>query len=151
MRAGCAANRLCCRAIYIYGTHFPSQGHTGVIPSSTLHDTPSFVLTIEMHGVLLKLLLDRGVDVAVTDRDATTALHRAVPNHGPYSPPPEGNLVAVKLLLAKGADATAQDSEGETALHRAAYSGNHLILCLLLDTGADLEARKNDGRTALLT
>ncbi|RYP18613.1 hypothetical protein DL765_003820 [Monosporascus sp. GIB2] len=92
---------------------------------------------------MVKLLLDRGADVAVTDKDGWTPLIAASS---------KGYVDIVRLLLAtSGVNADLKDSEsGQTPLSWAAANGCEAVVQLLLDTGkVDTDSRDNNGRTPL--
>ena len=107
----------------------------------------------------VRALLERQVDVNVTETDGTTALHWAA-----Y----KGDLETARVLLAAGADAGAAnrygvtplallgdrdvnraDDRGYTALHGAALRGANPIVDFLPERGADLLAESNEGWTPL--
>jgi len=128
---------------------------------------------------IVNLLLEKGVDVNITDRYNNTALLTAVKN---------GKQGVVKLLLEKGADinkannfggtilmsainyseeevieillaydeegvrvdVNARNYNGETALIRAVENGNSEIVTTLVQAGADMNIRDNYGNTPLI-
>ena len=98
------------------------------------------------HGdqALVRLLIERGVDVNAKGVDGTTALHHAVN---------ADHLTIADLLLRAGADAAAGDRYGVTPLYLACLNGNAEMIQRLLDAGADPnigdatgETRVDDGR-----
>jgi ankyrin repeat protein len=92
---------------------------------------------------VVKLLLDRGVDVNVQINGSDSPLMAAV------GPPSETQTEIVKLLLDHGADVHARDRDGWTALMHAARNGNGEAVKLLLARGAEIEAKANEGQTAV--
>ena len=95
---------------------------------------------------IVNLLLEKGVDVNITDRYNNTALLTAVKN---------GKHDVVKLLLEKGADINKANNVGETILMGAInYSEEEVIEILLAydeeGVRVDVNARNNDGETALI-
>ena len=99
------------------------------------------VETGDVDGV--KLLLDRGADVAVADKDGWTPLIAASSM---------GHVDMVRLLLATtGVDVDLKDSKsGQTPLSWAAANGCEAVVQLLLDTGkVDTNSRDENGRTPL--
>jgi len=124
----------------------------------------------------LRTLVQRKVDVNVTQPDGTTALHWAAAwnnedavslliragadakarNRYGATPLSEavtaGSAAMVETLLKAGADAkTLTTEDGETVLMTAARAGNTGVVRLLLDRGADVNAReKYKGQTALM-
>lgn len=102
------------------------------------------------HECIVKVLLDRGVDVNIsgdmcgmlmlkyTSSDGTTcggwcgnALQAASRN---------GHQGVVQILLDRGADVNAVGGEYETALHAASAHGHVTVVQMLLDWGADINA-----------
>jgi ankyrin repeat protein len=92
------------------------------------------------HEEVVRLLLDRGADVAAKTEYGWTALHWAAES---------GHEAVMRLLLDQGADIAAKDERGRTALHWAAENGHEAVVRLLLDQGADIAAKDGEGRTAL--
>jgi TPR repeat protein len=97
------------------------------------------------HLEMVKLLLDRGVQVDATGNDSqgkseATALNLAAQ---------EGQTAVVQLLLERGARVDARDPDGETALHAAAQRGEVETMELLMARGANMNAIDDRGRTPL--
>ncbi len=88
-----------------------------------------------------RALLSERVDLGVTQRDGTTALHWAV-----YY----GNEDIVNRLIAMGADPSARNDYGATPLSQAAITGNPRIIQALLEAGADPNEPNADGQTPLM-
>ena len=90
---------------------------------------------------VVKLLLDKGVEVDVTSYNRLTPLHMATR--------PE----AAELLLDRGADVGAVASTGATPLHIAAErcwpDESPETVALLIERGADVAARDSAGRTPM--
>lgn len=80
------------------------------------------------HLRILKLLIERGADVNVTDWHGNTPLINAA-----YF----GHMDVVKALLEKGANVNTISKEGTTALIAAIYSGKEPLINYLLSFGAD--------------
>ena len=89
---------------------------------------------------LMKLLLDKGADIAVASSAQWTLLHAAAQN---------GHSEIVKFLLDKGADIAMTDSTGWTPLHAATQNGHSEIVKLLLDKRADIGVADSTGWTPL--
>lgn len=123
----------------------------------------------------IRLLLESGANIAITDEGGRTALHYAAET---------GAVRAIALLLDAGSNAATEDNWGLSALtyaiqhrqlgvieylthpgmdsrllqgaecaplHMAAATGQVWVLERLLDRGADVNAvQKSDGRTALM-
>ncbi|KAL2009325.1 hypothetical protein VTN00DRAFT_7519 [Thermoascus crustaceus] len=88
---------------------------------------------------VVKILIDRGADVAAEGPDRQTALHLAVEN---------GHRETINLLVEASANLSARNKHGQTPLHIAALAGYTDIESLALK-GADLEVRQKDGQTIL--
>lgn len=87
---------------------------------------------------IVAYLLKQGIDVNVTDRLASTPLHRAVSARNAED--------ITRLLLQFGARPDARDHNLFTALHRPVEPG---VAFLLLQAGADASAKTAYGRDAL--
>ena len=83
---------------------------------------------------LVKLLLDKGADIKLTDDGGDTALMEAASSDDPQ------NKIIVRLLLERGADVQAG---GNRALLNAAKEGGPEVVQLLLKKGADPNARNS--------
>ena len=99
----------------------------------------------EASVLVAQLLLRRGVDVNVRDKDRRTPLHVAS-NYG--------ELEIVRLLLDHDADANAKDADGESPLHSVSSSthkpqDNVHTARLLLGRGGNVNARSKKQRTPL--
>ena len=101
---------------------------------------PLFYAALQGHEAVVRLLLDRGADIATQDKDGWTALNVAARR---------GHKAVVRLLLDRGADVNAQNEDGWTALQDAARPGHEAVVRLLLDRGADVTAQDKYGSTAL--
>ena len=92
------------------------------------------------HAKMVKLLLEKGADLAAADNDGQTPLHSAAS---------EGHTKVVSFLLEKGADLAIVDNDRQTPLHLAARDDEVEVVNLLLEKGADLSVVDNDGQTPL--
>jgi ankyrin repeat protein len=109
--------------------------------------------------VLMRLLLRHGADVALTQRNGSTALMIAAGlgwrfsgNSTPYGDRGSESdaAEAIGICLAHGADINARNANGDTALHAAvAGRGSEPLVRALLDEGADPHARNGRGQTPL--
>ncbi|XP_064106074.1 protein phosphatase 1 regulatory subunit 12A-like [Macrobrachium nipponense] len=102
--------------------------------------------------LVLRKLLQHGVDVAVTDHDGRQPLLWAAsaevrPSHV-YCP--SGSADAILALVNAGASVSAEDKDGLTALHCAASRGHLDCLdCLLSLCGAEVDTLDSNGCTPL--
>ena len=94
---------------------------------------------------VLRLLLDRGADVAAPARNKlrVTALHSAVATD---AAPVDHEIV--RMLLEAGAPVNVPHLGGGTPLHTAAFVGDPTVVRLLLERGTDPSMRRDDGKTA---
>jgi ankyrin repeat protein len=99
----------------------------------------------------MHLLLDKGADPKLANKDGLTALLVAagVSWADKVKSTEEQALAAVKLCVELGMDVNASTDRGETALHGAALRGANTIITYLVDKGAKLDAKNKQGFTAL--
>ncbi|MBA2476856.1 MAG: ankyrin repeat domain-containing protein [Actinobacteria bacterium] len=90
----------------------------------------------------VRLLLERGADVAAAARNAMAVM----PLHAAAARSENG---IARLLLDAGAPVDAEQTGGYTPLHAAAANGNVELVRLLLERGADASHATAGGRTAL--
>lgn len=125
------------------------------------------------HSDVVELLLSRGANPDIANRNRATPLHTAcikgqggcvelllsagasagaqagngaTPLHATCL---EGHAVCTQLILQAGADCNAVDAGGSTPLHCASMLGFGRCLELLVDAGADVNARDASGATPL--
>ena len=89
---------------------------------------------------IVELLLIRGADPSIRDRNGDTPLHDAASSR---------NFEEMKLLLDNGADPNIQNKVGKTALHHTVERSLKKASKLLLENGADPNIRNKDGNTPL--
>ena len=110
--------------------------------AATARDLPLVEAARAADADAVRALLERQVDVNVTETDGTTALHWAA-----Y----QGDIETARMLLTAGADAGAANRYGVTPLVLAAGRGNAPIVDALLDAGADPNTSLPEGETVLMT
>ncbi len=95
------------------------------------YDPPLISATVILNELdIIKIILDKGADVNVTDEKGNTALCKTAAN---------GNYDKVQLLLDSGADLQHQNPQGRSALLEAVAGGNYKIASLLIEKGADMD------------
>lgn len=99
--------------------------------------TPLLVAS-ELDFDMVKLLVNHGAKVNVSDRDGITPLMRAVTLR---------DLRMVQLLLDAGAQINVKDNRGHTALTHAVLRSDAAILKLLIDRGAGVDVVAAIGTT----
>lgn len=122
---------------------------------------------------VIRLLVERGADVAAQDHDGLTPLHLAsswghmdlayllvergacVTAQGKHGLTPlhlalqRGYVEVARFLVERGADATALHNSGLTPLHLASLLGDMELVQFILGHGADVTARNKEGLTPL--
>jgi len=115
-------------------------GQTALIRAAQSADVP-----------LMRLLLSKGADPAITTLNGTTPLMAAAGVNWvvaqTYSESPARWLEAVRLCLEVGGDVNAVNEMGLTAVHGAANRGSDDIIELLARRGARLDIADKEGRT----
>jgi ankyrin repeat protein len=117
--------------------------------------------------VLIKYLLEHGMDPNLPNEVGETALHRVMHRvsgsliHDPNDPRivseatranqtcRRARLALIDLLLQHGANINQQDERGYTPLHEAAALNEEEAVKLLVERGAAINAKTNEGRTVL--
>ena len=88
----------------------------------------------------INLILDKGVDVNISNSEGDTPLHYACI---------KGHKEVAMALVDRGADVHARDVVQLTPLHFACINGNMELAMALVDRGADVHARDGAQRTSL--
>lgn len=92
------------------------------------------------HVEVVKILLDKGAKLDMTDQYRQTALaYAAMADSGEI----------ITLLVSKGADINEKNDVGTTAIMAAAAKNNVAALRKLIDLGADVNAKDSSGKTVL--
>lgn len=113
---------------------FSRTGATPFLMASATADVP-----------YMRLLIDRGADTSLANKDNCTPLMVAcgIGVGGSAANEVAGTepevLEAAKLLLERGADVNATDANGETAMHGAAYKNLPQVVQFLADHGAKID------------
>ncbi|XP_046569741.1 ankyrin repeat and KH domain-containing protein mask-like [Haliotis rubra] len=90
--------------------------------------TPVMEAALGGHREVMELLLSRGADVSLVDKDGNNTLHLAC--HG-------GDVGAVELILSQDVvDVNARNNRGQTAADMARGRGQHQLADLLVSCGA---------------
>lgn len=109
---------------------------TDVLESVSLH-----VAASRGNYDLVRVLLDRGINIDAQDSRGFTALHLAAMY---------GHEYTAALLLLRHADVNPKDRWGYTPLHAAGVAGEWRTVRVLVQYGgADIEATENTGKTPL--
>ncbi len=114
------------------GVNFDVKAPDGRVP--VIHAAWSRKLPV------LKLIVEKGVDINRTDFDDATVLHAAARM---------SDFSAVEYLLANGAKISVVDVRGRTPLHAAAAFGDIQSADVLISHGVDVNAKDYEGQTAL--
>ena len=102
-------------------------------------NTPLHYAVIANQQQAVLLLLENGVDAAISNANGATALHAAVKS---------GNVDALAVLIDK-ININAQDKNGNTPLHYAVFANQQQAVLLLLENGADATISNANGKTPL--
>ncbi len=118
---------------------------------SRLGQTALFPAAFRGHNKVVEVLLRRGADVRVRDKDGRTPLLYLASEKEKA----KWNMDTMRLLIDGGANLEARDNIGRTALLWAATNGNLQLVEALFDGSlgrhaiADVSAANNRGRSAL--
>ncbi|XP_048254635.1 serine/threonine-protein phosphatase 6 regulatory ankyrin repeat subunit C-like, partial [Haliotis rufescens] len=104
------------------------------------HTSYRYVTKRKKKKSIVKLLIDKGSNPCMRDKQGRTALHYAAER---------GCSDSFHLLLGNNPMPFIKDEQGRTPLHCAAAKGSRDNVELLLDKGADLCAKDQQGRTPL--
>ncbi|KAK2807126.1 hypothetical protein FQN51_004740 [Onygenales sp. PD_10] len=110
-------------AIYIGDTNFDETAHAG-------------------HEAVLKLLIDRGVELSTADRNGATALHQLCRKIGTIYER------MVHTIVRAGADVSAATLDGHTPLYLSAAAGSGRTVEILVNAGASAPIASPDGSPA---
>jgi len=125
----------------------PYQGHAGKIPTRLTEKSYREPSIYELFHAIqngdfssVRELIDKGVDVNVTDTDGWAPIHYATS---------KGLTKIIQILVEKGADPNKRTREGWTPLHLAVVYDKHDVAVLLLQKGADPNLQDSKGKTPL--
>ncbi|RKK88949.1 hypothetical protein BFJ71_g12649 [Fusarium oxysporum] len=108
--------------------------------ASSLGRIPLDIACADGSNDFVALLLSKGADFAMTNKNGWTPLNSASIN---------GHAEVVKMLLEKGADFTTADDNGWAPLNAASSGGHAEVVKMLLEKGADITAASKNGWTPL--
>lgn len=104
-------------------------------------NTKILMLVISKKNInLLRLILEKGIDINTRDDQGDTLLMNAVK---------EGNKEITKLLISEGADVKAKTENGFTALIYASLHGNLEMIDILVDK-SNIDETNSSGKSALM-
>ncbi|CAM9535304.1 unnamed protein product [Ectocarpus sp. 8 AP-2014] len=103
--------------------------------------TPLMMAAFKGYSHIAKMLIKKGANVSMADKQGFTALH--------FCCAQEGDDAIVKLLAKAGADFDAKTPEGDTPLHRATHHGDSKVVRALIEAGANPDSQLPNGGTAL--
>uniref|UniRef100_A0A8C2ZAN1 Euchromatic histone-lysine N-methyltransferase 2 n=1 Tax=Cyclopterus lumpus TaxID=8103 RepID=A0A8C2ZAN1_CYCLU len=102
--------------------------------------TPIIWSAEHKHVDVIKVLLNRGADVTISDKELNVCLHWAA-----YA----GNVDIAELVLNSGCSLASVNMHGDTPLHIAAREGYLECVTLFLSRGADIDIMNREGDTPL--
>lgn len=117
-----------------------------VLAAASNGDTLLHYAAYEGDPVVLRQLLDYGVDSSVARKDGSSPLIVLFRDCGTAK---DGFLDCAKLLINHGAHVSGADREGYTPLHRALSRHGPESIKLLLNHGADVAPANSRGKTPL--
>ncbi len=128
-------------------------------PFSMVGATPFLLAAASADVEMMKLLLNTGADLTITNVEGITPLIAAAQFActGTCAYQEGGNvgnsegiakaLVAVKALVEMGTDLNETDEDGNTAMHLAAFTGSDSVIQYLADMGAPVDVQNKTGET----
>ncbi|XP_077362134.1 histone-lysine N-methyltransferase EHMT2 isoform X2 [Festucalex cinctus] len=102
--------------------------------------TPIIWAAEHKHVEVIKVLLNRGADVTINDKELNVCLHWAA-----YA----GNVDIAEMVLNAGCSLASVNVHGDTPLHIAAREGYLDCVTLFLSRGADIDTINREGDTPL--
>nr|XP_061808338.1 histone-lysine N-methyltransferase EHMT2-like [Nerophis lumbriciformis] len=102
--------------------------------------TPIIWAAEHKHVEVIKVLLNRGADVTINDKELNVCLHWAA-----YA----GNVDIAEMVLNAGCSLASVNVHGDTPLHIAAREGYLECVTLFLSRGADIDIINREGDTPL--
>jgi uncharacterized protein len=114
--------------------------------------TPFYLASLVGDVEVMRVLLAKGADPAITANDGTTALMVAggIAHADNESTVPESDrLAAVKLTIELGHDVDAVNRGGFSVVHAAAFAGLDTVIQYVADRGAKLSEVARNGQTPL--
>ena len=128
--------------------HLLEHGADIEVEANTEHSTPLHLASYWGGFRVAGLLLNRGVNINVRDKNYRTPLHEALTDlrNGDAA---DYYVGAVRFLLDHGADVDAEDNNRSTPLHVISKYGNVKAARLLLEHGASVDALDSNHSTPL--
>ncbi|KAK4234503.1 ankyrin repeat-containing domain protein [Achaetomium macrosporum] len=121
--------------------YFLGEGKADINIVGGIYGTALHAACLQGNPDMIRLLLDKGADITITDEIGRHPLHFAALRTTDH----------IDLLLDAGADVLAKDKMGRTLLHVAASSGRVDVVEKLLPLISDgVKVKDNDGWTPLL-
>ncbi|CAM9468204.1 unnamed protein product [Ectocarpus sp. 13 AM-2016] len=104
--------------------------------------TPLMIAIFKGNLRMVKILLDEGCNLSITNDDGAGPLHLSAQG---------GKLSITRLLVESGAEIEASTWMGATPLHVASDEGHSEVVRALCEAGADVDTRKADRSTPLIS
>jgi ankyrin repeat protein len=128
----------------------------GLDPMLTMGSTPLLRAAKALDAPAVKMLLDKGADITLTNSRGVTPTMAAsglgstdADTRGFYTSEDvqQRSIETLKLLIAAGGDINQKDNRGLTPLHEAARWGWNDVVTFLVSQDANLDAKDNRGMT----
>ena len=111
------------------------------VTASSVNETNFLAAAFDGHADMIRILLEKPININVKDKDGFTALMMATD---------QNHMDVVQILIKKGADVNARENAGNTALSLAADRGYADIADLLIAAGANVNVVNHQGSAPLM-